>query len=293
MVRLPIEIHEHIIGCLGNRLDSAGDYARCARVCRAWLPYSRFNLYSDLIFWHRQQWMVFKDRALFTADRTIQQYLGRARTLSVWLSPERKPGTDSERGEERPWAHLVLLICAAHLSGLTFISLAGVDWSTSHDLALSIGHVYRSVTVLHLTNCTFKSILQLHKLVTAFPALAELSLRNTTLRSQVFPLHISTVILPLKHLQLFCENDVAPTIMQWLLSILPTRSLNHLTWLTRRYNCEEVPEEAIAFEAITGFLRGSSLEELYCRLPRTCEGPIISPRNRFTVYSTSDLVVLL
>ena len=52
VIKLPIEIEEYIISFLEN-IDPSGypseeglrAIARCPRVCRAWVPFSRFKLY--------------------------------------------------------------------------------------------------------------------------------------------------------------------------------------------------------------------------------------------------------
>ena len=45
-IKLPVEIEEYIIGYLdSNDTESGRTVARCARVCRAWLPFSRYKLY--------------------------------------------------------------------------------------------------------------------------------------------------------------------------------------------------------------------------------------------------------
>ena len=83
IVTLPTEIHACIIDSLSNQID-AGTIANCALVCRAWLPFSRHKLYSEVWLWDRRESIRFKEVMLHCKSEAISGYLGMMRMLVVW-----------------------------------------------------------------------------------------------------------------------------------------------------------------------------------------------------------------
>lgn len=227
-VELPIEIHEHILGFLDNWKD-AGTIARCALVCRRWLPFSRFKLYFIVELRNRQQWTSFKHLVLESTSNVVG-YLGRVRDLRILpeglFGEERlQPLTGWGKGQERPWAHLVLVQCTTRLTGLTHIHLSDIDWTYYQDFTIRCGSYYLSLTTLVLCNCTFSNVLQLHLFVTAFPSLRHLSLVGIKLRSLKVPSRVPEGGHPLTQLELDCEDDVTALVSRFLASAQLMRNL--------------------------------------------------------------------
>lgn len=273
-VKLPIEIQEHIIDSLDSFVD-ASTIAQCALVCRTWLPFSRYKLYSSIWLWNNWQWARFKNLVLRSQSPSIAGYLGRMRELHIWPLDVKFPDIDPTqprvgwgKGQQRPWAHLVLLQCAVRLTGLTRIYMDAVDLSPSHGLAVRSGCYYRSLATLDLVECTFANVLQLHQLVTAFPVLTNLTLTRLKLHSMIVPIpRIYEARHSLTHLELTGEFDVVAVASRWLAKAQLVRGLESLKWLPRTIdNTEE------AWRTLTQAIGGPVLQKLICPEPHFWKG---------------------
>lgn len=277
IIELPIEIQECIIDSLDNFYD-AGTIASCALVCRTWLPFSQYKLYSIIELQNSIQWIRFKDLALRSKSESVAGYLGIARELHVSPSDNHSRDKDGKlqvigwgRGEIRPWGHLVLLQCATRLTGLAHIKFEFMSLSPSHDLAIRSGCYYRSVTSVELRNCACMNAHQLLQFVTAFPALTHLALWKVVFSSTINPPHGSRERLrgrPLTHLVLMRNEDKAmATAIGWFIDAQLVRDLECLAWWPLQIeNAEEVWKSFI--EAING----PSLRELRCIVPHSWQG---------------------
>ena len=150
-MELPINIHERTIGFLESGED-VPTIARCALVCRAWLPFSRFKLYYVVCLDSRGQWTCFKRLLSRSTSPSIVGYLGMVRTLRIY--PGSLDGIGWGKDQERPWAHLPLLYGATRLKGLTSITLSFVDLTIFPLVVLRCGRYhYDSITALELMHC--------------------------------------------------------------------------------------------------------------------------------------------
>lgn len=270
ILRLPIEIQEHIIGSLDNEHD-AGTIANCALVCRAWLPRSRSKLYSKVYLWEHQQWDRFKDLVLRCKSESTAGYLRRVRELYVSSQNEEffdkkriRRWTRWNKNGERPWAHLALDYCSLHFTGLTYLDMHCVDFSLSHSMAICSGCYYHSLTKLHFCCCTFIGILQLRQFMVSFPALSELTLNRLSLHSTVVPPYIPKGGHPLTRLRLQAWDDVMAAVSQWLSQAELVRNLRYLEWWP--FDAEKVEEE---WKTLTKAIDGPSLQELCCMMSHT------------------------
>lgn len=274
VIKLPIEMQEHIIDCLDNFYE-AGTIANCALVCRTWLPFSRYKLYSIGELCYHRQWTRFRDLILQSkSDSSITGYLGMMRELQVF--PLDKEFFDEGRtrrrigwmqGEERPWGHLVLDHCSLCLTGLMRIHMIEVDLRPSHDMTIHSGCFYRSLSTIELMSCTFTNIVQLQQFVTSFPALSDLNLSWLNLRSKTIPLHIPKRGHQLARLTLIGKHDVIGAVLQWLADIHLVWNLKYLYWWPANIN--KIEE---SWRTLIRVISGPSLQELRCYLPHSWQG---------------------
>lgn len=276
-VRLPIELQEFIIDSLDN-YDDAGTIAKCALVCRTWLPFSRYKLYSEVSLRYCQKWCQFKDILLRYKSEAIEEYLRRTRELCVWPRDDKQYFDEEQRrwqprigwrkGQQRPWAHLVLIQCAKRLTSLTLIHMIQVDLSPSHNLAIRSGLYYHRLTKLVLSECKFMGIPQLHQFVTSFPALSDLTLTLLRLHSKIIPSHIPGGGHPLTRLTLWLNgHDITASLSQWLSQAHLVRNLESLDW-----GLHEVDQAEEAWKTLTEAINSISLQELHCWMPSSWQG---------------------
>ena len=271
---LPMEIHACIIESLDNEED-VGTIASCALVCRAWLPFCRRKLYcedSELNLRLRPQWVQFNKKVLQCKSDALAGRLSRVRELSVWprdqIGEWRRIGW--EKGEVRPWAHLVLFQCETRLAGLTYIYMNDVDLSPLHPSAICSGQHYHSLTTLEFIGCKFAGILQLLQLVTSFPALSDLTLKWLTFRSKVTPPRLPKGGHPLTYLMLDLDYDVMAAVVQWLSQAQLVRNLEYLNWEHGRKNIEE------DWKTLTNAIDGPSLLGLFSYISQVSQGWVFS-----------------
>lgn len=181
---------------------------------------------------------------------SIAGYLRNVRKLYIWPN---LLGLGWAAGEVRPWAHNILTQYAGHFPGLTYLDFARVDWRCAHDYSLRIGCTYRALTALVLNECTFTSVGQLHMLVTAFPALSDLTLEWIKLQSSE-PSTIITRGHPLTRLTLRgITDDATAAVIQWLINTQLVQNLAALTWQCSNENYWKI---------LTGAIDGASLQTL-------------------------------
>lgn len=281
---LPIELHEYMISFLDN-WDESGTIANCALVCLGrWLPFSRFKLYYVVNLHYRWQWTAFQHLISPSASSSIRGYLGMVREMRIWPYDERPLDKEPEarcfgqiEGQERPWTHLVVLQCAAYLTGLTYINFRDVDWSQTYAKAAALhsGSNYHSLTTLVLWCCTFSDVLQLHRFVTAFPALSELTLDSITLRSLTtgMPSDIPMRGHLLTRLTLSGFDEAMSPISQCLAATALVQNLSYLKWL----HSSGVAE--LGWQRLTDAIDGASLQVLNCSIGYpfrgTCHNPCV------------------
>lgn len=257
IVELPVEIHIHVIEFLDSERDIV-TLTNCARVCRAWLPYSRSKLYQIVVLDDFHQWTRFlRLLAYVETGSSVGKYMGKVQKLQV--------GSGVDWGDGR-WVYPVLSECATHLTGLINITLYQADWILSPNSGsfFGDGNHYRSVTDLHIYESIFSDVLQLHQVVTSFPALSNLTLKGISLRSvDDFPSSFPGQGPQLKRLSLLCSTSVdAVVVSQWLADAQLVSSLEFL-WC--------VNEEAIQNITLS-ILNGQSLRELDCSVARARHG---------------------
>lgn len=244
-VRLPLEMHEHIIGFLDNETE-LGTIARCALVCRAWLPFSRYKLYYRIFLSHCVQWYRFRGHMVRPASHIVP-YLGMVREL--------------------------------HISQTYFTSLfnagdaAARSQSSQNDtLGRCKLYPYRSLTALRLDRCVFSSIEQMQQLVCAFPSLSHLVLRRISLQRPMSPtiphLRPPEATPRLAHVEIDdCFFTVSTALCQWLADAGLVRHTSHLVWRPVRI---EVLSQI--WKRFSIAIDSEALELLECVLPRTWQG---------------------
>lgn len=89
----------------------------------------------------------------------------------------------------------------------------------AHDLALCSGCSYHSLTTLVLYRCKFTNVAQLHMFVTAFPALADITMWNIELNSRKM-LRIPKGGHPLTGLKIVGSGDDMSEVTRWLAGAL-------------------------------------------------------------------------
>lgn len=240
-IKLPVKIEKYIIGFLDNHdyEDGLPTIARCARVCRAWLPFSRFKLYYIVELRRRSQWDSF-ERAMLPSSG-VADYMPKVEVLDV---------REWDGNERQPWAYLVLFEGTTVLTGLRKVTLQSVDlrqWNSS-------GSPYRSLRKLILCSCTFTNTGQLDLFVAAFPALTHLTLEMLNLRSGTPPLSTprGTIGRPLTHLDL--RDYQISALALWLVDAHLIHTLTSLT-IHR-------PIRPAAWKTLSRAFNGSSLQEL-------------------------------
>lgn len=266
VVELPLKLHHYIIAFLKNGSD-AGTIAKCALVCRRWLPFSQSKLYDDVWLNYRRQWISF-ECLMLKPPSSIVEYLGGVQRLLIQPlddkfidKEEKQPRIGWGEGQERPWAHLVLIQCAAQLvDQLTQIRLYEIDWTCAQDSAVLCGRNYLSLSKLELFNCTFVDIGQLGLLVTGLPGLDVLSLRSIKLQSlkPLKPLQLSSIPKAghsLTGLELGCLQDVMAALTPWLAHTQLVRNLACLHWWWEHSEDD--------WRAISEAIDGPCLQELY------------------------------
>lgn len=279
IVKLPIEIQERTIGFVDRQC--AATIANCARVCHAWLPFSRYKLYDEIVLRHRGQWDSFVCLLLCPSPEIIR-YFQDVRMLYIHpihalnfddSETKRRIGWKAE--QERPWAYLVLLHGARRLSNLMHIQFRSIDWSQRWfgPGLLYAGHAYRFLTQLELWDCTFSSIRQLQQLVFGFRALSNLTLTRISFKHSSRPLIGSPTVRKgpqLTRLFMNCTSDIMIEVSQWLIG---TRSVHNLSWLNwAPFRPSERTNESLhdLVHAVDG-----SLEYLKCWLSRSAQGSFL------------------
>ena len=279
IIRLPLEVEEHIIDSLDNEWN-AGTIANCALVCRAWLLRSRSKLYSIVELHSRQQWDRFIDHMLRCESEAIAGYMGMVRELHVWQWGEQFLSRQEtqrhigwNKGQERPWSHLVLDYCSIRLAGLAYIELWGVDLSFSHDMTIRSGCHYHSLSELVLNKCTFRNLSQLLRFVTSFPALSDLSLVDLRFRLEIIPSHIPQEGHPLIRLVLHGNYGTITTMSQWLTQAQLAQNLRRLELMNLTYHPYTHMDEAEeACKALFETIDGSSHQSLCLSVGRFWRG---------------------
>ena len=263
LAELPLEIHYYIVAALDNWSD-AGTIANCALVCRAWLLFSRSVLYRAVFLQYKQQWDSFESQVLHPTSR-IAKFPSQVRQLRIWVRDSEffdqartLPRIGWEPSQEHPWAHNVLDRCSSQLNGLRNIELERVDWTPTHELAISCGRFYHSLTTLSMHRCVFSSVLQLHKLVASFPVLSDLTLHSLLLRSTAVPVRFPSGAPSLARLDLECANDVIASVSMWLSRTQFVHSVSHLEWWPW---IEEEAEES--WRTLATAIGGTFLQELH------------------------------
>ena len=173
-----------------------------------------------------------------------------------------------KKGQERPWAHLILLQCARRLTGLRYIEMWNVDLSPSHPLAILSGRYYHSLTQLDLSYCTFAGIVQLHQFVTSFPALSNLRLVYLDFYSKIVPSQFPKGGNPLTRLELWLYNDAMTMVSRWLSRTQLVRHLQFLDW--RPHNVENAAEEG--WKTLTDALDCCLLQRLVMEVDQPWQG---------------------
>lgn len=204
-IKLPVEIEEYIIGFLENDdyLRGLPAIARCARVCRAWLPFSRYKLYYTVSLWSCEEWASF-ERAMSPSLR-VAGYMPKVKVLII---------RELLRSTSRCWTHLVLFKGTTVLTGLQEVTLHWVDFHRWNFSIFHSGRLYLAVTKLELIDCTFSDSQQLHLFVTAFPSLTHLELSDLGLLSWKLPSTLpNTIGHPLTHLRLEINTYSCNVIM--------------------------------------------------------------------------------
>lgn len=203
-------------------------------------------------------------------SKAIVGRLGRIRELYVFPQDEillsggsTQPRIGWKKGQERPWAHIVLIQCATRLNGLAYINMREVDLSPS----IRSGRHYRSLTRLDLRLCKFAGILQLHRFVTSFPTLSDLTLSHVYFHSRIIPLDIPKGGHPLVRLRLSGGHGAMTAVSQRLSRVHLVRYLEYLYWWP--FHMEQAEDEwTTLIEAIDG----TSLQELRCDVPSSWQG---------------------
>lgn len=237
-VKLSIELHERIISFFDVDWDQKS-IARCARVCHAWLPYSRYKLFHTVPLRNYQHWNRFK-RLVMDPPPNIMPYLDTVRELDIISDiPHINDTLNGEQvgwrnGQDQPWGHLVLAYCTPRLTGLTCISMYSVDWAISpfySKLFPSTCH-YTCLTKLSIRICRFSSVFQLESFVFAFPALVDLCLQQISL-DQILSVSVSSTPQrgpQLTHLHLEDTGAAIDTLSWWLITTGSLHKLLSLDW---------------------------------------------------------------
>lgn len=282
-VRLPIEIHEKIISFLH---DEGWAIAKCALVCRTWLPFSRSLLYDEVHLVCRYQYCRFL-RLLVDPPSDIVPYLQHVRVLSI-MKRAAIPDfcrctlcSDYDYSKENALNLQDFVKGVRHLSGLVEMIFDEADWRQEW---LFSAFLYRewvplqtTVTTLDVSGCYFTSVYQLQALVCAFPALTKLVIdRTMDGDSTLLEWHLSPPInleLVSKGPRLKClyldhtHPNMLRDIIQWLIASRSVQSLSTLVWGNRRTSPEVGNTIPQLLEAI-----GGSLEHL------VCQAPLLEPR---------------
>lgn len=251
-VILPTDIHPHIIESYSEEGPDTRWIARCALVCRAWLPISRRKLYSCPIRIDRRTWTAFRHFTLHTKSSSMVQCRGMIRDLAAHVL---------DPGAEDPWTHLLLIEGAMRLTGLVQLTMHAVNWGFLNAMALGCGQCYQSLTDLRLVECTFSNVHQFHQVITAFPSLRDLDLSHPRFHSASTSLHISTAGHPLRSLRLlYCDDNSAMTVLSTYFRAHPrlVQNLQSLSWCCYR-DCEPTQE---AFTFLIQAVKSTHLEKL-------------------------------
>ncbi|KAH9949116.1 hypothetical protein B0H21DRAFT_173028 [Amylocystis lapponica] len=172
---LPLEITDHIIDYLRGRSTAL---CNCALTCHAWLPRSRYNLFLKMFIgsFASLEALVSVSRMPHMLPHFKELYQLRLHTSDVWWPPESRhvmrPITD------RPFVHLLPLFFPQLLQTAKVLKICFTDWSAfpSHPATQFHQSTLPSLTHLTLNSCTFGSLNQCVRLISAFPSLSHLSL---------------------------------------------------------------------------------------------------------------------
>lgn len=273
---LPLELHAYIINSFDSRKDS-GTIVCCALVCRVWLHLSRRKLYSHITLTRHRQWERFKHHLIHPAphmvpylQRTKELYVSLPRAYDIALLSHLRMEfyplyTTGENPNERPWVHLVLDYCALNLPSLSELTFMGINWSNSSvrsNIFVTRGP-YQSITALRLDGCSFSSIRQLQRFITALPALNGLSLGSIILLQSITPMRQLRAAGPsFTRLEILnCSPKFSIPLCQWLAVAGFVRASSHIIW---QPGDEERLENA--WKDFSGNIRDEALESLKCTL---------------------------
>ncbi|KAK7683247.1 hypothetical protein QCA50_013509 [Cerrena zonata] len=158
------EIYETIIDYVAERSESDDrrDLARCARVCREWLPRSQMHLFSaipDLGDLYTPQKLVgFQDAV--RRKPFLLQYIKVFRVSNYDVMPRQ-----------------TTLLTSYHMRNLTRCSISRLDLKTEHSSLFKFPSSATSLRILELYSCKTEDVNQLCRFLTSFRSLSILVIR--------------------------------------------------------------------------------------------------------------------
>ncbi|KAH9925748.1 uncharacterized protein B0H18DRAFT_365769 [Fomitopsis serialis] len=208
---IPLEICEHIIDCVakGRNRPFSRDEAlciatllACCLTCKAWLPRSRFQLYSQLSLNSRGRLDLLArtfvnpdSRANFDQSRVLRL---KGQPVNLRKLPRMLPGEEVIIPDDKLWSlcgsyghsnyvQRVPIALGRPLASLTELQMMLVYWykkdATSRSLytsAVSFG-VFISVTKISLCECRFDPFAEFFRLLASLPRLTEVIVTNVRL----------------------------------------------------------------------------------------------------------------
>jgi hypothetical protein len=203
--RIPSEITDTVIDYLHSDTKAL---AACTRVCKEWLPASRYHLFSTISV-HKYNFTRFFD-TLDTPDCIWRPYV---RHLHL---------TESQtRGREFEFTHLddASLLKLSTLKAVNELSLQNFRYA---DLA-KLSSAFGGVTALNIRHCYFSSLAGCMSMVTLFP-LKQLTLEDNIIYYKELPVTPPGSLCVIHLRSLFCREIL--TVGQLLRDVGP--SLTHL-----------------------------------------------------------------
>ncbi|KAK7683251.1 hypothetical protein QCA50_013513 [Cerrena zonata] len=158
---LPMEIYEIIIDYVAevSDFDRRSALARCARVCRAWVPRAQMHLFSSIV-----PYFPYKDRQLVGVQDAVRRkpfLLQYIKSFNAAYDEMPRPTT---------------LLTAYHMRSLKQWTISRLDLSTTHPSLSKFASSTTSLHLLQLLCCKTKNINHLCRFLTSFGSLSILVL---------------------------------------------------------------------------------------------------------------------
>ncbi|GBE89344.1 hypothetical protein SCP_1600050 [Sparassis crispa] len=271
--KLPHELMDRII----DLCDLRSTLYSCSLVCRAWVPRSQFHLFKVMLIGSLREF-----KSIVRAAETPHLRPLFAVTSSLDITGY------SDYANQRKWIQTMALRLGEPFSGVTSLSMSGIDWGspTLPPNVLATGFASFTGTVkMVLSDCKFSTFGVFRRIISAFPNLRELHLYHLKIRSNPSPQFLEAVAgSPRPRLESLTTIDVCYALYDWL-SVTPSiRALHRLELNTATDQMEsEASQRMIS-------LVGEHLKDLRVKL--TNENQVKSFCSSLCLTKCADLEIL-